>query len=193
MNVLIIFAHPNNNSYCSALKQKFLEGTQVNNNSIKIHDLYATNFQPNLTQEELSGKLEEITDYNQILEYQEDIIWAEIICIIYPVWWYGPPAILKGYIDRVLTEGFAFVYKDDQAIPKLTNKKMILIQTFDAEEKMEKEKYQDITFKSMYNIWSYCGISEWERISLFRVSFVSNNQRQIWLENIYNLGEKIGR
>ncbi|NHJ48207.1 MAG: NAD(P)H-dependent oxidoreductase [Asgard group archaeon] len=188
MNVLVIYAHPNENSFCSAIKNKLLSGLEKNINSVRIHDLYYSDFNPILTKKELIDYPKALSENEQVQKHQHDIKWADIICLIYPVWWYGPPAILKGYIDRVITEGFAYDYIDNQAIPKLTDKRMILIQTFDAEEKMEKELNEDISYKSMHNIWNYCGINEINRVSLFRVNFVDKKQRNVWLEEIYKLG-----
>ncbi|NHK31648.1 MAG: NAD(P)H-dependent oxidoreductase [Asgard group archaeon] len=191
MNVLIIYAHPNEESFCSALKQKLVDGLEKNKNIIRIHDLYKVKFNPQISKEEVKGYPESLNENKEIRKYQQDISWANIICIIHPVWWYGPPAIMKGYIEKVITEGFAFIFKDDQSIPKLTDKKLILIQTFDADEQMEIKLNEDITFKAMYNIWSYCGIKECKRVSLYRVSFVPDEQRKKWLEDISTLGKSI--
>jgi NAD(P)H dehydrogenase (quinone) len=191
MNILVIYAHPNENSYCSAIKNKLLSGLEVNINTIRIHDLYYSGFNPILSKEEIIDYPKTLNKNEQVQKFQHDIKWASVICMIYPVWWYGPPAILKGYIDKIITEGFAFDFVDDHAIPRLTDKKMILIQTYDADENMEMDLNEGISFKSMHNIWSYCGIEDIERVSLFRVSFVDEKQRKVWLDEIYKLGISI--
>lgn len=191
MNVLIIYAHPNEESFCSAIKEKLIDGLSIYKNNIRVHNLYKEEFNPLLTKEELIGYPNSLNENVEYKKYQQDIIWANIICIIHPVWWYGSPAIMKGYIEKVITEGFAFIFKDDQSIPKLIDKKLILVQTFDADEQMEKELNEDITFKAMFNIWNYCGVKEYKRVSMHRVSFVSNEQRIKWLDEIYNLGKSI--
>ncbi|TET29729.1 MAG: flavodoxin family protein [Candidatus Heimdallarchaeota archaeon] len=191
MNILIIYAHPNEKSFCSAIKDNFITGLKVNNNIIRIHDLYYSNFNPRLSKVELVGDPKTLSGYKQIVKYQHDINWANIIIIIHPVWWYGVPAILKGYFDRVLIEGFAFTYNEDLPEPKLLGKKGILIQTFDATEEMEKTLYNEITCKSIFYTWKYCGLENWQHKAMYRVSFVSQKQRIKWLEEIYVIGKSI--
>ena len=190
MNVLIIFAHPNENSFCAALLQKMIDGLKEASHQIKIHDLYRDKFNPILSKEELLDFKKTETDQLVIL-YREEIKWAEVIVFIHPSYWYGPPAILKGYFDRILADGFAYDYIIDHPEPKFTKKQGVLIQTFDAEEELEKKQFDDITFKSVYYTWKYCGIEKWKRFSFFRVNFVTDQQRIEWLDEIYNFSKKM--
>ncbi|MCG3253622.1 MAG: NAD(P)H-dependent oxidoreductase [Candidatus Heimdallarchaeota archaeon] len=191
MNILIIYAHPNEESFCSAIKKKLVEGLKENKNTVRIHDLYSSNFNPNLTKIELIGDPKTLPGYKTIVKYQHDINWANVIIIIHPAWWYGVPAILKGYFDRVLADGFAFTYEDDKPDPKLLNKKGILIQTFDATEEMEKELFDEVTSKSVFYTWTYCGLVDWQHKAMFRVNYVSQEQRIKWLEEICVIGKSI--
>ncbi|NHJ05301.1 MAG: flavodoxin family protein [Candidatus Heimdallarchaeota archaeon] len=190
MNVLIIFAHPNEESFGYALLKNFQIGLVDANNQIEVHNLYSDKFNPILTKEELldASKLEEDP---LIMKYRKDIQWANIIVIMHPAYWYSTPAILKGYFDRILVEGFAYDYVNENPIPKLLNKKGILIQTFDTEEHLEKSLFEDITYKTVYFTWKYCGIENWKRFTLFRVNFVSNEKREEWLKQIYTFGLNI--
>ena len=190
MNVLIIFAHPNENSFGAALLQKLIDGLKEANHQVKLQDLYRDEFRPKLSKEELLDSKKIETD-QLVIRYRNEIDWADVIVLLHPSYWYGPPAILKGYFDRILIDGFAFDYVIDHPEPKFTNKKGVLIQTFDAEEAIEKKQFDDITFKSVYYTWKYCGIEEWTRFSFFRVNFVSNNKREEWLEQIYDFGKKM--
>jgi len=193
MNVLVIFAHPNNQSFCAALKEAFLRGLKDSQQTVRVQDLYALQFDPLLRTDELLKKETKKTTSSHHLEdnLREDLRWAELITIIHPVWWYGAPAILKGYFDRILSEGFAYNYKNEEAIPLLTGKKGLLIQTFDAEEKIEKELLEDISYKNIFFTWRYCGVTDWRRWQLFRVSFVARKQREEWLKEAYELGKNI--
>ncbi|MBK5114127.1 MAG: NAD(P)H-dependent oxidoreductase [Candidatus Heimdallarchaeota archaeon] len=191
MNVLIIYAHPNEESFCSAIKKKLVEGLEVNKNIIRIHDLYNSDFNPKLSKIELIGDPKTLSDYKTIEKYQQDIIWANLIIIIHPVWWYGAPAIMKGYFDRVLAEGFAFIFENDAPDPKLLDKKGIIIQTFDATEEMEQKQFHDITYKNIYYTWKYCGVEDWQRKAFHRVNHVSHEQRTKWLNEINVIGKSI--
>lgn len=125
MKILIIFAHPSEKSYCSAIRDSLLRGLKEKSNEVRVHDLYQLNFDPILTENEHYYGLDKSNDKMGLQEKQQDIKWAEIICLIYPVYWYGPPAILKGYFDRILTKGFAYEYEVDHPIPLLINKKVL--------------------------------------------------------------------
>ena len=190
MKVLIIFAHPNEESFCAALREQLLAGLAVNSNQVKIHNLYSDKFNPVLSQEEL--KTEEALEKDSLaISYQRDIVWAQRIIIIHPSYWYGVPAILKGYFDRLLTEGFAYDYVIDHPEPKLQEKKGLLIQTFDAEETLEKNMFEDITRKSVLFTWQYCGVKNWQYFQMFQVNFTTNEQREKWLKKAYELGVNV--
>ncbi|MBD3189434.1 MAG: hypothetical protein GF308_02270 [Candidatus Heimdallarchaeota archaeon] len=190
MKVLIIFAHPNPNSFCAAIKANVESGLKDASHQVKIHDLYEDQFDPILSKEELL-ETQLASENPRIKQYQQDLLWAKIIIIIHPAWWYGPPAILKGYFDRVLEPGFAHEYVNDQPIPQLTDKKGILIQTFDSTEKMEKEVLGNVTYKTIVNTWKYCGITEWKRFAMFRILFSTETQRKEWLQEAYLLGKEL--
>ena len=190
MKVLIIFAHPNEESFCAALREQMLAGLKETAHDIRIHNLYNDRFNPLLSRDELLDKntLEEDT---LAIQYQKDIKWAERVIIIHPSYWYATPAILKGYFDRLLTEGFAYDYVIDHPEPKLLGKKGILIQTFDAEESLEMEMFEDVTRKTVLYTWSYCGLKEWQYFRMFRVNFSTDEQRKRWLKQAYKLGKNL--
>ena len=187
MNVLIIFAHPNEKSFCAAIREQIIAGLKTKNHQIRTHNLYKDKFNPILSRKELLDK-RELENDNQAVKYQKDINWAERIIIIHPAYWYTTPAILKGYFYRLLTEGFAYDYVIEHPEPKLLGKKGLLIQTFDAEEALEKKLFEDVTRKTVLYTWQYCGVEEWQYFSMFQVNFTSNEQRKEWLKQAYNLG-----
>jgi NAD(P)H dehydrogenase (quinone) len=102
--ILIIDGHPNNESFCSALRESYKKGAmgaQVELKEIIIRDL---KFNPNLEK----GYAAPMDFEPDLQEAWEKILWAEHIVWIHPVWWGGMPAICKGFIDRVFRPGFAF-------------------------------------------------------------------------------------
>ena len=190
MNVLIIFAHPNEKSFCAALREQLEIGLKESAHEISIHNLYKDKFNPLLSREELLHK-DALKKDTLAKRYQEDIKWAERVILVHPSYWYTTPAILKGYFDRLLTEGFAYDYVVDHPEPKLLGKKGLLVQTFDAEESLEKELFEDVTRKTVLYTWSYCGVKEWEYFRLFRVNFSTDEQRKEWLKQAFELGKNL--
>ena len=125
---LIIFAHPSRNSHNGFMLQKLEEKLKSNNQNYEVLDLYQLNYNPVLQDAELYSAGRRLIDSeNQI--YQQKIKTANRLILIFPTWWQGPPAILKGFIDRVFVSGFAFIY--DKGLPKglLSGKKSAVFTT----------------------------------------------------------------
>lgn len=159
MKHLIIYAHPNSGSLNHQFMQTVVESLQAKTQKIKVRDLYQLNFNPVLSLEDMKGQRLGKVDNDVHLE-QESISWADQITFIYPIWWTGMPAIMKGYIDRVFSYGFAYSY--DQGIQKglLTGKKITVINTHGK----SLAEYEDIgmdkalSLTSDKGIFTYCGL-----------------------------------
>jgi len=128
MGYLIVYAHPNPKSFCHAIKEK-IEGIIKNKyGECLVRDLYAMQFNSVLSAGDFSAfSRHEIPE--DIRKEQDLIRKAETVIFIHPVWWFNMPAILKGYIDRVFTKGFAYDYVGK--IPKglLRDKKVMIFST----------------------------------------------------------------
>ena len=109
MNTLIIFAHPGtpgHNSYVLELVKKELK---LRKESFEVLDLYKLNFDPILKSNELYSSRDRQVD-ESVKKIQDKISSSSKLIFIYPVWWNGTPAILKGFFDRVFSSRFAFKY-----------------------------------------------------------------------------------
>jgi NAD(P)H dehydrogenase (quinone) len=128
MKHLIIYAHPNANSLNSHLKNTLVEHLEHGNHKVAVRDLYQLNFNPILSLEDMAGQRSG-TVANDVKQEQEFITWADCITFMHPIWWTGLPAIMKGYIERVFSYGFAYRY--DKGVQKglLTGKQAIIINT----------------------------------------------------------------
>lgn len=130
MNVLIIYSHPGSGQFCSYFLEKTRQVLEQKNIDFEIMDLYKINYDPILKPDELyTAGNRNISEKNQ--EIQEKIRLADGLIFIYPVWWGGMPAILKGFMDRVFTPGFAFKYNKEKLLKfipdKLLDDKKILV------------------------------------------------------------------
>jgi NAD(P)H dehydrogenase (quinone) len=124
MNVLIVYAHPEPTSFNGALRDISVEVLQSQQHSVVISDLYRMRFDPVLGAGDFVGKrvnaarlnigaeqkkaCEEGTLAAELLIEQEKLARAELVIFHFPVWWFGMPAILKGWADRVFARGFAY-------------------------------------------------------------------------------------
>lgn len=111
--ILVIAAHPPN-SFGAALAQTYADAALVRGAEVRLRPLHALRFDPILHD-----------GYNQIQalepdlqQAQADIAWASHLCLVYPIWWGSVPALLKGFLDRVLLPGFAFRYRPGANYPE---------------------------------------------------------------------------
>lgn len=126
MKNLIIYAHPNSASLNHYFKQIVVENLQESGQEVVVRDLNQINFNPVLSHDDMNGqRMGKVAD--DVKTEQDFITWADRIIFIYPIWWTGMPAIMKGFIDRVFSYGFAYRY--DQGVQKglLNGKKTIII------------------------------------------------------------------
>ena len=113
--ILVIKAHPREDSFCNALTDQYITGAKRSRNEIRIIDLRKL---------ALEGYLKNGHDPNPELtpdlqNAQELISWADHLTFTYPTWWATPPAILKLFIERIFEPGFAYKYLESKGfIPK---------------------------------------------------------------------------
>jgi len=110
MTTLIIYAHPNIDGHCSTILANVQLQLKDKKEKYELIDLYKINFDPVLHEEELYTVGKKKND-KQIIEFQNKITKSDKLIFIYPIWWNAPPAILKGFIDRVFSSKFAFTYE----------------------------------------------------------------------------------
>lgn len=197
MKNLIIYTHPNPASLNHFFKQTIVESLEKTGQEIVVRDLNEINFNPVLSLEDMHGQ--RIGQVGEDVKTEQDFIsWADRIVFIYPIWWTGMPAIMKGYIDRVFSYGFAYRY--DQGIQKglLTGKQTIIINSHgksNAEyEAMGMDKALKLT--SDTGIFTYSGLEitqhlyfdQADRASVENISKWENQLISVFEEN--ELAEK---
>lgn len=161
MKHLIISAHPNPQSFNRALVEEVIKATRQAGAETVVRDLYTLDFNPVLSWSELNATMEGIVPAEIKFE-QKLIAEAELITFIYPLWWMGFPAILKGYLDRILSYGFAYQNENGVSVGLLGNKKMQHFITMGNSI----EKYQQLGFDKALKsclvdgLFNFCGITD---------------------------------
>jgi len=109
MNVLVIYTHPNHQSLSYAFLQEVLRGCGENTavTEVKILDLYEEGFNPVLVFNENKRRRDMHKD-PALAQYREQLLWADKLVMVYPIWWGRPPAMLLGYIDQMFASNFAY-------------------------------------------------------------------------------------
>lgn len=191
MRHLIIYAHPNENSLNHHLLNTVIETLQYHNEEIIVRDLYDIGFNPVLSLNDIQGqRMGKLSD--DVKTEQDHISWAEQITFIYPIWWTGLPAMMKGYIDRVFSYGFAYRY--DQGIQKglLKGKKTVIINTHGkSHEEYEKTGMDKaLTLTSDNGIFIYSGLEIIRHFFFDKADKASPENLEIWKGQIKNLYSK---
>ena len=104
----IIYAHPWSGSFNKAIKDTVINSLQSEGTSFHVIDLYRDNFNPVLTEKDLSNYSNGIASDSQVIQYQEVLKKSTELVFIFPIWWYHLPAILKGFIDKVFLKHFSW-------------------------------------------------------------------------------------
>lgn len=124
---------------------------------------------------------------------QADILWADELVFVFPIWWGGMPALLKGFLDRVLLPGFAFRYEPEgQGLtPLLEGKTAKLIITMDTPRWIDRWLYGSPVIRQLrYPILRFCGIKLRKVLHFSPVIKSTPAQRQAWLDRIRHLARR---
>ena len=128
---LVLYAHPCNDSFASALHQTVVETLGNRGWEVDDCDLYAEGFNPVLSTSERHGYHDEPDNIIPVKDYVERLRKADVLVMCFPVWNFGYPAILKGFLDRVFLPGVSFKLVDGMVAPNLTHiKKLAAVTTY---------------------------------------------------------------
>ena len=121
MRFLVVYAHPVKESFVSALHDCAVAALRSAGHEVDDCDLYAEGFQPVLSREARIDYHNTSANRGHASKEIERLLACNGLVLIYPTWWYGLPAMLKGYIDRVWLPGVAFELAGGRTKPLLTN------------------------------------------------------------------------
>jgi NAD(P)H dehydrogenase (quinone) len=187
MRISVILAHPDKASLNHAIAQTAVGQLKMNGHEVSFHDLYAENFGPLLFSEEIpkDAVLPEVVR-NHCTEIQQ----AEGIVVIHPNWWGQPPAILKGWIDRVIRPGIAYEFLEGdsgEGIPKglLSVKSAVVFNTSNTMQEREQQTFGDPLETIWRNcIFGLCGVSTFHRRTFSVVVTSTESERKQWLDEV---------
>lgn len=117
MQCLVVIAHPLADSLNASLAKTAVQELESAGHQVRLQDLYQSGFAPALTAAELRSHGSQF-DATSLRSEIENLLWAEAIVLVFPTWWFGFPAILKGWFDRVWAPGIAYDQVDGVAAIK---------------------------------------------------------------------------
>lgn len=190
MKALVVLAHQKSEgSFCHALADLSVKTLTACGYEVTLKDLYAEKFDPILTQEELETAPEEVS--GPIRADIEQVLASDFYVVIHPNWWGMPPAILKGWIDRVIRQGFCYAFTADGPVRKLEGRRGIVFTTGNTPQDVEvnvngdplENLWKNIVFKTV-------GVDNFKRINFASVIMSDAKQRAEWLDQARELLEK---
>ncbi len=187
IKISVILAHPNKESFNHAIAAVAVETLNENGHRIYFHDLYEEKFAPLLPLEEFPKEAPLPAD---IEKHCKEIAQADGIIIVHPNWWGQPPAILKGWVDRVIRPGVAYEFREGdkgEGVPVglLKAKSSIVFNTSNTETEREKKVFGDPLETLWKNcIFNLCGIPDFYRRTFSVIVTSSAQQRKNWLNEV---------
>ena len=190
MRIVSLIAHPRPASFCHAVSERARAALAALGCEIIHHDLYADGFDPCLTAEEaysigdtLEKALSAASD-STLRKYRTEIASVDGLLVVHPNWWGKPPAILAGWLDRVLVPGVAYRLPSADGLPEglLAIKIALIFNTSDTPAEREKNELGD-PLELMWGrcVLPYCGVETYRRHVFRPVVGSSDEQRANWL------------
>lgn len=190
MKILVILAHPDPQSFNHAIANACMQKLAENGHDVIFHDLHQERFDPIITSTEIpkNGKVSDLVKL-----HCEDLVKSDGIVVVHPNWWGQPPAILKGWIDRIIRPGVAYEFcegDNGEGVPigLLKAQTALVFNTSNTSEGRENTLFGDPLETIWKNcIFNFCGIEKFER-KVFRIIVTSDfEQRKQWLRESQDL------
>lgn len=187
MKILAILAHPNNKSFNRAMAEAAVEVLRGNGHEVWFHDLYEEKFDPLLHSAEIP---KDAPLPSVIQDYCEKISSADAIVVVHPDWWGQPPAILKGWLDRIIRAGVAYKFEEidkgtGRPIGLLKARAALVFNTSNTPYEMEMKAFGDPLDNLWKNcIFGMCGVRSFYRKMYGPVIISTLEQRQSWLAEV---------
>ncbi len=188
MKALLVYAHPNPKSFNHAVLEAVKEEFAAAGVAFDVRDLYALSMDPVLKAEDFLA-IREGKPLADVAKEQRFVKEADLLVVIHPVWWFSLPAILKGWIDRVFSAGFAYAYGKNGPEGLLKGKKVALFSTTGGSEK----DYDTYGFKGAIRtavdngIFGFCGMEVILHHFMHAVPAVSQEEREAMLVQVRHL------
>jgi len=185
--ILIIQGHPAEQSLCGALAKEYEQGAQESGHTVRILAVRDLKFESVLHE---GYKVIQPLETDLILA-QNEIKSADHIVIVFPIWWGGMPALLKGFIDRVFLPGFAFKYRQGSLWwdKLLKGKSAHIIATMDTPPWYFRIFYRDAGINQMrHTILQYCGVEPVKVTRIGRVKDTTDAWKNAWLSKVKVFG-----
>ena len=182
MNVYVIIGHQNPGSFCHAIAAAAVEELKAAGHEVVYHDLYAEKFDPILPHDEIpkDAVLDPV-----VAQHCRELAAADGYLVVHPNWWAMPPAILKGWLDRVWRQGVVYRFGNVGVEQLLTGRRALVFTTSNTPRDDELRLYGD----PLENLWKscvfgMCGVEDFSRRNFESIVMSTPEQRAEWLAEV---------
>ena len=185
MQTAVIYAHPNPNSFNGAILNQVIKALEDGKHFYDVIDLYRDRFDPVLLFDEKKRRSDMNRD-PETAEYRRIVKNADHLIFIYPLWWGGMPAIMKGFIDRVFAAGEAYTYQGKLPKGLLKARTASVYYTADAPSWYLRFWQRDADWVTVKDVMlKFCGVRRVRRLLFAGVKDSSDGKRTQWLDRVY--------
>eukprot|EP00727_Mastigamoeba_balamuthi_P014576 m51a1_g9743 hypothetical protein (203) ;mRNA; f:1570304-1571132 len=186
MKVLVLYAHPRGQSGLNGAILRIVADTlRDNHHSCTLRDLYSSRFDPLLSERDLRGiRTGDIAA--DVRDEQALVAEADAVVVVAPVWWVSVPAVLRGYIDRVFSAGFAYRRRRDGSVEGLLKgKRAVIVTTAGEPREVFQSKYEDALRVALdEGTFRFCGIEDVRHHYLYGVHAAPAEQMRLALQDL---------
>jgi NAD(P)H dehydrogenase (quinone) len=185
MKILLILGHQRPGSFCHAIAATARDALLAMGHEVIFHDLYAEKFDPLLPDEEIpkGAKVDPV-----VQRHCDELAAADGYVVVHPNWWAMPPAVLKGWIDRVCRQGVAYQFGPRGVEPLLGGKRAVVFTTSNTPREDELRLFG----APLENLWQncifgFCGVTNFHRRNFEPIILSTLEQRTGWLREVQNI------
>lgn len=184
--VLVVYCHPSPQSFTAAARDRALEALATHGHDVRLTDLYADGFEPALTADERRSHFEPGVS-PELQHYADELMAAEVLVLVYPTWWSGQPAMLKGWFDRVWANGVAWDLPEGARSlrPRLRRLRRIVVVTTHGSSKLVNAVQGEPGKRTIARaLGVVCGRARTTWCALYGVDVASDAERTEFLEKV---------
>ncbi|MFK3649828.1 NAD(P)H-dependent oxidoreductase [Lysobacter enzymogenes] len=159
MHALIVFAHPDPQSLTHAAAARVAEGLSAAGHSAELADLAGEGFDPRYGQADHDAYRERAPHPADVLAEQARIDRADALVLVFPVYWWSLPGLLKGWVDRVFSNNWAYATRDGRVVGQLQRLQVHLFGLGGADQRSYVKHAYDVAMKTQidHGVFDYCG------------------------------------
>lgn len=194
MKTLIVYSHPYEGSFCNAVLKAVRNGLKKGGHTCKVINLDKDNFDPVMRPKDLKAFAQlgrgidaALLDLDpRVLRYKKKLEWAEQIVMIFPIWWMTMPAMMKGFVDKVIFPGVAYEMDEGRLRSRLDSLKQVtVISTMNTPADIYRDRFGNSLEGSLIKgTFNQIGIHEARWISFNMVKQVGAEVREQWLQEL---------